>query len=208
MNEWKLVDESTGNVKHFDSRSEAEERKDDMEGLTEGPLTIEHIDGESDTDAEVVDAVDSENTAPTMDTDGKAEQNAATHTEDFDLPDEQPGVDTDPLEWVPGDFIDHIDGTPAINRKGYDVIAHHFNISVTTDVLVSPSETDFTYAEVVATAETEDGVVYKAHGSAHVDRGDDSYLLLEMADTRAAKRATARATGVGMVAVQELQNDL
>lgn len=206
VNEWKLVDESTGNVKHFDSRAEAEERKDDMEGLTEGPLTIEHADGEEETNAAEVLAEETGKDKSEFESD--AEMPEPEDLDSVDLPDEQPGVDTDPLEWVPGDFIDHIDGTPAINRKGYDVIAHHFNISVTTEVLVSPSENGYEYAEVVATAETEDNVVYRAHGSAHVDRGDDSYLLLEMADTRAAKRATARATGVGMIAVQELQNDL
>lgn len=190
---------SCGTSNTFDTRSEAEDGKHTHASLCEecsmGEITIETPDGGSDVEVsggvEVEDASDS---APAQ---------AATG-----LPDNQPGVDTDPLDWVPGDFVDTIDGTQVINRKGYDVIAHHYGISVTTSVLVSPSESGFEYAEVRAVAETSDGVEYTAHGSAHVDRGDDSYLLLEMADTRAAKRATARATGVGMVAVEELQNDL
>ena len=44
-------------------------------------------------------------------------------------------------------------------------------------------------------------------GSAHVDWGDDSVLLLELADTRARKRALSIATGVGAVAVEELKNE-
>lgn len=179
------------------SRSEAKETKNDMVALGASPEDIEIIppsksDGGT-VEAEPIDTEDNERVT------GSAYEN---------LPDEQPGVDTDPLDWVPSDFVDTIEGQPAINRKGYDVLAHHYEISVTTEVLVSPSGTGFEYAEVVATAETKEGVEYAAHGSAHIERGDDSTLLLEMADTRAAKRATARATGVGMVAVQELQNDL
>jgi len=47
----------------------------------------------------------------------------------------------------------------------------------------------------------------EAFGSAHVDRGDDHFLLLEMADTRARKRALSIITGAGAVAVDELQNE-
>jgi hypothetical protein len=64
------------------------------------------------------------------------------------------------------------------------------------------------YAQVRAVATTEDGTNYTAHASASAERGDDTGLLLEMADTRAYKRAASRATGVGMVAVSEIKNDL
>lgn len=124
-----------------------------------------------------------------------------------ELPD-QPTVDTDPLTWMPSEFTDEIDGTVAINRKGYEVMAHHYGISTRSECVVGPEESGHEYARVKATAETEDGTTYEAHGSASVERGDDSWLLLEMADTRARKRAIAQATGVGMVAVSELQNDL
>jgi len=39
------------------------------------------------------------------------------------------------------------------------------------------------------------------------DCGDDHYLLLEMAGTRARKRALSVATGAGAVAVEELTNE-
>jgi len=206
---FNLVDHKNDNKREFDSRSEAESQKADLEnsnlGYSEGDLEIVPV--ETDGDKAETRTIDDAKTAEPVEAEPVADTEPV-EPEGHDLPDEQPGVDTDPLDWVPSDFVDTIDGKQAINRKGYDVLAHHYNISVTTEVLVSPSETDFEYAEVVATAETEDGVTYTAHGSAHVDRGDDSYLLLEMADTRSAKRATARATGVGMVAVQELQNEL
>lgn len=124
------------------------------------------------------------------------------------LPNEKPSVDTDPLTWMPSEFTDTIDGTVAINRKGYEVMAQHYGIGTSSKCMVGPEQTDFEFCRVQATATTADGVEYQAHGSASTERGDDAYLLLEMADTRARKRAVAQATGVGMVAVEELQNEL
>lgn len=123
-----------------------------------------------------------------------------------ELPDRS--VSDDPLSWMPGHFIDQIDGTPAINRKGFEVLAHHYNISTTSDLEVAPEDTDHEYVRVKARATTEDGREAEAYGSAHVDRGDDSELLLEMADTRARKRALSIATGVGVVAVAEMKNEV
>lgn len=198
-----LVNDRKDKVTEYEDRPAAEEQRSKLIELGMDPENVEikfndpREEHKSDGGPEVVEQSES------ADMSKEPEVNAQAN-----LPDEQPGVDTDPMDWVPSDFVDHIDGQPAINRKGYDVLAHHYNISVTTKVLVSPSETEYEYAEVVAQAETKNSVTYTAHGSAHVDRGDDSYLLLEMADTRAAKRATARATGVGMVAVEELKNEL
>lgn len=212
---WIVRDKERGVEVEVDSRAEAEERMQDMEQLgadveIDAP-GVTTADKSSVTDPQYDDGDDesddvSEATHPT---DGGTEPDVVKleHSE-ADLPEEQPSVSEDPMSWIPKDFIDVIDGSPAINRKGYDVIAHHYGISVTTEVLVSPVETGHEYAEVKAVAVTKDGIEYSAHGSAHLSRGDDSHLLLEMADTRAAKRATARASGVGMVAVQELQNEL
>jgi hypothetical protein len=111
---------------------------------------------------------------------------------------------------MPSHFVDTIQGVPTINRKGYAVLAEHFGISVTAEPVTLPGETDFEYAEFQATATTHDGQEYSGFGSAHVDRmdGDDPYLLAELAETRAMKRATAWATGVGMTAFSEMSNSL
>lgn len=132
--------------------------------------------------------------------------NAVVESEVAEKLPEKPAVDEDPLTWMPAEFTDQIDGTVAINRKGYEVMAHHYGISTQSECLVGPETTDFAFCRVKATATKPDGTEYQAHGSAHVDRGDDPWLLLEMADTRARKRAVAQATGVGMAAVEELQN--
>lgn len=117
-------------------------------------------------------------------------------------------VAEDPLNWVPGEFVDEIDGTQAINRKGFEVLSHFYGVDVHTELQVPPEETDHEYCRVKATAVTDDGRECEAFGSAHVDRGDDRVLLLEMADTRARKRALSIATGVGAVAVEELKSEV
>jgi len=154
------------------------------------------------TQADVSESVDK-----TVDTtqNGDATHQTPRTGETHDLPDKPP-VDTDPLTWMPSEFTDKIDGTIAINRKGFSVLKQHFDIGVDSDCVVGPEENGFTFCRHKAVATMPDGTRSEAHGSAHVDRGDDPWLLLEMSDTRAKKRALSDATGIGMVAVSELQN--
>jgi hypothetical protein len=134
-------------------------------------------------------------------------------TQDNDEVPQPSQLTSDPLDVISRNadqFTDTIKGTVTINRQGYAVLAERFGISVTAEPVTLPSETGFEYAEFRATATTEDGATYTGFGSAHVDRqdGDDQYLLAELAETRAMKRATAWATGVGMSAVEELEGEL
>jgi hypothetical protein len=116
-------------------------------------------------------------------------------------------VQDDPVDWLPDHFIDRIQGVPTVNRKGYAVIASEYNVSVTAEPVVRASETGNEYAEFRATAITEDGTEYSGFGSAHINRdtGDSPYLLNELAETRAMKRAVSWATGIGLTAVEELR---
>jgi len=59
-----------------------------------------------------------------------------------------------------------------------------------------------------ATATDADGDTYTAFGSGGAERGDSGRPTVEMADTRAYKRAISRATGVGTVAIEELQDGM
>ena len=224
---WIVRDVSRDPTKEWEveSRSEAEEKKDTALQLGANPENIEIVPPSEDVEPEVVDqtqeakadggaeVVDHPDPSPEeMENDPdiitSVDDLEQEDSDGYDLPD-KPSVDEDPLTWMPEDFTDTIDGTVAINRKGYEVMAHHYGIGTPdSECIVGPEETDYKFCRVKATAETEDGTVYTAHGSAHVDRGDDSYLLLEMADTRARKRVIAQATGVGMVAVSELQNEV
>jgi hypothetical protein len=198
MTEWLVVDHDTDNRKPADSRSEAEDmaataRELGSENVEILPVPETTTDGGDEVD--VVDHVDPEPDPTPVDADAAAE-----------LPDRR--VADDPLTWMPGHFVDEIDGTPAVNRKGFEVLSHFYDISVSADLQVAPEETGHEYARVKATAETPDGRTAEAFGSAHVDRGDDAELLLEMAGTRARKRSLSIATGTGAVAVEELRNEV
>jgi hypothetical protein len=192
-----VVDNDNNNSHSADSRSDAEDMaatarelgSDDVEILSPQETTA---DG-GDDDVEIINHVD-------------RDLEPADAEEAADLPERS--VADDPLTWMPGHFVDDIDGTPAVNRKGFEVLSHFYSVSVAAELQVPPEETDHEYARVKATATTDDGRTCEAFGSAHVDRGDDPELLLEMADTRARKRCLSIATGAGAVAVEELRSEV
>ena len=186
-----------GSSRFVETRSEAEDVKHDMESLG---MDVE-ITHAIDTDGGKAEVVETPENDP-------RETDNTPHTELDDVA--QKDLAEDPLSVMPSHFVDTIQGVPTINRKGYAVLAQHFGISVTAEPVTLPGETDHEYAEFTATAVTEDGQEYSGFGSAHVERmdGDDPYLLAELAETRAMKRACAWATGVGMTAYSEMSNSL
>lgn len=194
MSKFTVTDLDNGNEREFDNRGAAEDAMDDMQALGANVELTTNAETDGGTAAEVVE-----------DTPEPTEAHVDTTEDTYDLPD-SPRVDEDPLTWMPSEFIDQIDGTPAINKKGFSVLCQHYGISVDVEKTVSPNETEFAYAECRAIATTPKGEEYVAYGSAHVDRGDDSFTLLEYADTRAFKRAASRATGVGLLAVEEIRS--
>ena len=203
VNDWQVYDPGNDNVRAFDGRSRAEDARDDMADLgidVEVYAPGESPEGDTETDGGEWTPGDAGTPAAAM-----SDPEPIVELDD-ELPERN--VSDDPLSWMPGHFIDSIDGTPAINRKGFEVLAHHYDISTSSTLEVPPEETGHEYVRVKATAETTDGRTCDAYGSAHVDRGDDPELLLEMADTRARKRALSIATGVGVVAVEELRNEV
>ena len=196
MSEFIVRDVDRGNERPVESRSKAEEVAEDLRGM--GAEVEILAPGEGD-NVDVVEHDESPREANTVKPD-------EPDTDGYDLPDDGPSVDEDPLVWMPDEFTDTIDGSVAINRKGFEVLAHHYNIQCETE-LCSELTTD-SRVTFKAVATDADGDTYSAFGSASDSRGDDAGLLVEMADTRAYKRAISRATGVGMVAVEELQNEL
>lgn len=210
--EWVVWDLTNDNQRTADSRSDAEDMIGTLEDLADGDAETElfkpgdavpqvsadeYLNGDTDEPADPEPAPDT-NHEPEVLSPEEVEQAAD------ELPERNVGQD--PLKWLPGEFVDTIDGSPAINRKGFEVLGHFYDVAVSADLQVAPEDTDHKYARVKATAEI-DGRTVEAFGSAHVDRGDDSYLLLEMAGTRARKRALSIATGAGAVAVAELKNE-
>jgi len=204
--EWTLRDTERERTQSFESRSDAESARDDMIALGRDADEFEVVspggDGAGSADAET------DEREPVPEPDGGA---AVVEPHADELPEQtEVSVQDDPVEWLPGHFVDDIQGVPTVNRKGYAVISSKYGISVEAEPVTLPSETGFEYAEFRATAETPDGETYSGFGSAHVSRqdGDDQYLLAELAETRAMKRAVAWASGVGLTAMSELKGGL
>ena len=126
------------------------------------------------------------------------------------LADDIPGsVQTDPLDVVPEYVVTEVDGQPTINKRGYAVIANHFDIVVRSEAITTAGETDHAYAEFKATArQKDDGPEqgYTGHATARVseDRRGIENNLNEIAETRAMKRGVAWASGVGILAWEEM----
>ncbi len=195
--EWTIRDTQRGNEREADSRSEAEDVKNDLVALGARPDAIEIVPpGETDGGSTAEQEPDPD-PEPAPDPEPVP---ADDYTDQ--LPDDPP-VDTDPLAWIPDEFTDRIDGTVAINRKGFEVLAHYYDISVETDLVTRDNGTVIHKAEAV----TPDGQRYTAYGEAHADV-DDQHQLIRLSDTRAFKRSVSRATGIGMVAVEELKHEL
>lgn len=204
MSDFIVRDTSRGTDRPCDTRAEAEETRDDMIALGADPGDIEIETADDMERANVTD--DGDVVVQGGTSDDEVDADVVDMTDDdgdgYDLPDDPP-VDTDPLVWMPDEFQDEIDGTIAINRKGFEVLAHHYDIQTQTDMVERTEE----IVVHKATAETADGLVYTAYGEAHASE-DTPTQLVRLSDTRAYKRAVSRATGVGLVAVAELQNEL
>lgn len=220
--EWSLYDHANDNLRVLGdvSRAEAEERlekAEDIPGTDPELYPPGESPGESseETVEEITDELPDVSEEETAQMQKELEESSGSEVvgevepATDDLPND-PSVADDPVDWLPTHFIDNISGVPTVNRKGYAVIAAKYGVSVESEPVTLPSETDFTYAEFRAVATTADGETYSGFGSAHVDRkdGDDPHLLGELAETRAMKRATAWATGVGLTAVEEMKNEL
>jgi hypothetical protein len=230
IDQWTIADPDEELAKHVDTRAAADERLETANEVPGVDATLfppgeapEFLQSDTPEDNETPEAQTTEADGGTRVEDtARPDANHDPEVLDADevprSPDVDPGsgdgetdlpernVGDDPLKWLPGEFVDTIDGSPAINRKGFEVLSHFYEVDVSADLQVTPEDTGHEYARVKATAEI-DGRTVEAFGSAHVDRGDDSYLLLEMADTRARKRALSIATGAGAVAVEELKNE-
>jgi hypothetical protein len=196
MSEFIVRDTDRGNERPVESRSKAEEVAEELRDMG---ASVEIIPPGEDGNVDVVEHEETPKEANTVEPDN-------VDADGYDLPDDGPSVDEDPLVWMPDEFTDTIDGSVAINRKGFEVLAHHYSIQCETELCSELTANGRVAFKAVAT--DADGDTYSAFGSASDSRGDDAGLLVEMADTRAYKRAISRATGVGMVAVEELQNEL
>ena len=205
-----VKDHGRDNERVCDTIAEAKETKQDMIQLGAVADQVEIITKETDVATNDVqeNPPHDHHGNPVEETDGGVVETEPTDTEIVDV---ETSLDSDSLQLLKknaNQYTDSIKGKTVINRRGYAVLAEHFDISVEAEPITLPSETDFEYAEFKAVATTSNGQTYTGYGSAHVDRGDDETLLGELAETRAMKRSCAWSTGVGMTAASELENSL
>jgi len=209
MSQFIVRDTDRGNERPVDSRAEAEEVKQDLEELGATVEIIPLGDGENQTASadggvEVVDHTVDE--SPT-ETDEPTETPATPDTEQA-LDELGESLGTDPLDILPGHMIDHIQGQPSINKRGYAMIAERYGVSVKATIESYPWENDENRCVASAVATTEDGKEYRDYATASKDDGDMPEQLIELASTRALKRCVGWATGLGIVSYQELSNQL
>jgi len=210
---WTITNDS-GDERKVESRAEAESIKADMEQLgmsveiTPPDETTKTDGGKTDTDSSPRVIPDGDILPHDFNEDNDDRDRSQDQTDqsgvDIDIPD-NPDIDKDPVEWLPDHFVDIVEGTPTISRKGYCMICNRYDVSIESESIVRSSDTDFEYAEFRAVAVDDDGKAYSGFGTAHVERGDDQYLLNELAETRAMKRAATWATGVGLTAIEEME---
>lgn len=189
---------------NFDAEADVVEHGESQQvGINSDEMDAEGSEGAEDTN----DAQDAKDTKPVPD--DQATDAAVVES----VPDNPPerNLSDDPVKWFGdiGEFTYEKHGTTCINKKGLRVLQYWYEIdNPSSEVVVGPEETDHEFARVRAEVQMPDGRTAVVHGSAHVDRGDDSYLLTEMADTRAKSRVILDVTGMGAVAVSELENEL
>jgi len=218
MTEYSVVDHGNENIHTFATKQVAHNKASgikDMDGIDADAIEVVPGDYDDYADFEANHDSDDDTTPPKEDTrDAEIPPN-----KEHPIPEEPPEPDTgiddlgeslqdDPLELLPSHMIDTIQGEPAINKRGYAMIAERFGVSVQSRIVVFPWDNEDNRAVARATAETEDGKEYTDYASASVDDGDMSDQIIELASTRALKRVTGWATGLGIVSYHELSEEL
>ena len=209
MSSYTVLDHGNKNTRSFDSRKEADDKAKGVKSMVNDSTQIEVVKGEfkeyADYEAAKTDGGIQEDTTeaqpiPTDNTD------TVETTEAIDKLGES--LEDDPLNILPGHMQDDIQGTPAINKRGYAMIAERYGIEVTTSIESYPWDNDEGRCVAKAVAITEDGQRYTGHATACKSDGDMPEQIVELADTRAMKRAVSWASGLGIVAYEELKNSL
>lgn len=118
-----------------------------------------------------------------------------------------PTLQEDPighLRQINSDFVNTIQGTPAISKRGFRYIQAELDITTESEVVAQID--DPAGVVVWARAELPDGRAAEAHGEGYPsESGIDSNQFVRYADTRAKSRALSDLTSAGALAVDELQ---
>ena len=196
-----LIDHNRENEREFETRAQAEEKKNDMVSLGAKPEDLEIVNG---VEPEVIKHSEDGETAtePIEKTDGgtQAEPKPQTQT-DIDA------LVENPIEWLRGinsEYVNVVKGTPAISKRGFRYIQSKFEISTESEVVQWVNEP--TGVIVWAKAELPDGRSAEAHGEGwQFESKVDDNEFVRYADTRAKNRALADLTSSGALATEELK---
>ena len=111
------------------------------------------------------------------------------------------------LRQINNEYVNTIQGTPAISKRGFRYIQAELEITTESEVV---AWSDDPYGVVVwARAELPDGRAAEAHGEGYPsERGMDEGEFVRYADTRAKSRALSDLTSAGALAVDELRGGI
>lgn len=119
-----------------------------------------------------------------------------------------PTLQEDPighLRQINTDFVNTIQGTPAISKRGFRYI--QAELDITTESKVVAEFDDPVGVVVWARAELPNGRAAEAHGEGYANEsGIDSNQFVRYGDTRAKNRALSDLTSAGALAVSELKD--
>jgi len=198
MTEYTLINDRKETEKTFDSRSEAQSKKEDMIALGMDSSNLEIVtDGSNKATEEVADGgkepVEPQPTEP-------------VETEVINTPEQLAQDPIARLESHNTDFVNTIKGTPAISKQGFRFIQAQFGI--TTESEVVETFIDPVGVIVWARAELPDGQSAEAHGEGYLTERDvDDNEFARYADTRAKNRAISDLTSAGALAVSEISRE-
>lgn len=237
---WILRDDGNDNHSNraFETRSEAEAAKEDMESLgvdveltkqtasnggskveLDGTDVVEMSGGDGGNSTDTDDDDDSDNEDESEDTvdnveDEHAERIEAETVEDVEADTKQAldklgdSIEEDPLSVLPGYMITLVDGKPSLNKRGVSVLAYHYDIDVTEREVVAYPH-DHEFETAVVEIMVEGGDGRTFSGVGEAHVDETpKHQLLRMAETRAYKRAVIFATGTGIVSYQEMVSHL
>jgi len=211
---YTIIDHGNENTRTEPARSDAEDKAKDLKMMVDDPTEIEVVQGDYENyedyqnDSDDSESEDEPVPVPTEAPEDVIDAEPTETAVDDPLDELGESLGTDPLSILPGHMIDQIQGQPAINKRGYAMIAERYGVEVQAHIEQYPWDNDEGRCVARAVAETEDGKTYQDHATACEGDGDMSEQLVELASTRALKRVTGWATGLGIVSYQELSKEL
>jgi len=185
---WKVVDhDNDDNVVLTETEADARKKKQEAEEF--GSENVELIPPASESDAAE-----------------SVEPDVIDETDDEDAEIRPGALAKDPIDWLQsknGDFVNTIQGTPAISKQGFRFLQQQFGITTETEVVETFD--DPLGVIVWSRAERPDGQFAEAHGEGwRYEDGVGDNEIVRYADTRAKNRAISDLVSAGALAVSEL----